>query len=254
MQEQPKSAKDLYSTYPNDGHYMPIYMAYQRKWRSSTREFEKISINTIANYLNSLSQNEKAKILDIGCSTGNFLKHVRDNDIKAELYGGDLSESSIQACKKDPALTGINFEVLDLLNVTQSGAFDVVNAGAVLYGFEERDFNRAIANIGKALRKGGLFIAYDFYHRFKQELSIIERTSYFPEGHPIHIRSFESVETTLRKCGFRSIEFFPFNISIDLTPADPDDPVMTRTRLVEGERLQFRGSIYEPWCHLIARL
>ena len=58
----------------------------------------------------------------------------------------------------------------------------------------------------------------------------------------------------LMNAGFSDIQFYPFEIPIDLPEPNAASDLTTYTRRTEiGSRLQFRGSLYQPWCHLTAR-
>ena len=46
------------------------------------------------------------KYRTVGCSTGNFLLHLRRALPDLELVGGELAESSLEICRHNPDLAG----------------------------------------------------------------------------------------------------------------------------------------------------
>lgn len=217
-------------------------LEYQvRQYRNTPRESDKVIL--------SLLRELSGTLLDIGCSNGNLLKQIRDA-FAFDLCGGDLSPLRIDICRKDSGLAGIRFEVMDIMELP-SGSFDVVVANAVLCLLSEADYQKAISSIARALKPSGTLIAFDWMHEFDQELAVTERTPEIPEGIHLYFRSFRTVRAILSRHGFGDARFMPFAIPIDLEAAP--GTVNTRTiRSAEGGRLQFRGALYQPWCHLAA--
>jgi SAM-dependent methyltransferase len=233
----------LFESYPNDKNHIPTYIAYQSKYIGEARESDKVIIE--------LLRGASGELLDIGCSTGNLLRHVQAALPALSLTGGEMSDAQLDACKADPSLS-MNFEKLDILNLP-ANRFDYIVANAILYGFGDEDFDRALGSIAASLRLGGTLIAFDFFHGFPQELTIVERSSGFPDGHPLHFRSFERTKDRLKSAGFAKAEFHPFNIPKTLKPS-ADNPLQTYTvETVTGVNLQLRGALAQPWCHLVAK-
>ena len=86
------------------------------------------------------------------------------------------------------------------------------------------------------------------------ELTIVETNEWNPDGLTMYWRPMAKVESALRAAGFSSVEFRPFVLPIDLPFPGYDEDVVTYTRKDEhGERMAFRGVLFQPWCHLIAR-
>ena len=57
----------------------------------------------------------------------------------------------------------------------------------------------------------------------------------------------------LEESGLGNASFEPFSIQIDLPRPEISGPIYTYTvRTDEGDRLQFRGTLFQPWCHLVA--
>lgn len=247
---------DLYDVYPHNQSHMKDYVAYQKRYRDNIRESDRVVLDIIAATIgpNSARAARPAELLDIGCSTGNLLRHIKRAFPSLALSGGDLSAMQLELCRKDPELDGITFLRADLKALPSNRRYDLIVANAILYGFDATTFAECIRSVGGALKAGGSLIAFDYFHPWKQEVAIIEKTGDFPDGHPLHFRSYRGTEALLRQNGFERIQFRPFSIPIDLPrPAYDTDYVETYTvPTAAGERLLFRGAIGQPWCHLVA--
>ena len=108
---------------------------------------------------------------------------------------------------------------LDIRALATEKKYDIITTNAILYGFDELGFSESISSIASALNPEGYLIAFDFFHPWKQEVSIIEKTGNFPEGHPLHFRSYDLVQSTLKRNGFDDIQFKPFSIGISISYA-----------------------------------
>jgi SAM-dependent methyltransferase len=232
--------------YMNDTH-----VKYQEKYRVNAPERDKVLLALIKARL---ADEKQGELLDIGCHQGNLLFQLKENLPGWILEGGDLFSGVIEFCNQDPELSSIRFSVMDILSMPLDRKWDVIIANAVVFRFAPEDFEIAVRNISGSLNPGGLFFGLDFYHDFEQNLRIEERTPEHPEGLLLHIRSKSYVQELLLSLGFRAIDFYPFEIPIDLPLSHPSNALHTHTRqALDGKRLQFRGSIYEPWCHLVAK-
>lgn len=226
---------------------MSEYIKYQERYKLNPRESDKI----LAALIRKNVRANEPKILDIGCSTGNLLRLIQADFQKAKLWGADLNPDQIEHCKKDISLKQIKFNVMDICKITD-GPFDCITANAVLAVIDESLFQKAIASIYENLSPGGVFACFDWFHPWKQDLVIIEKSKAFPEGLPLHFRSYDTVISFLERAGFRKYKFQPFSISFDL-PKTGFDQITTYTeKLADGGRLQFRGCLSQPWNHLVA--
>jgi SAM-dependent methyltransferase len=245
------ATKHSYREYVTDRALLDQYEAYQQRYRDSIRESDKILVELIRG----ATQGRPASLLDIGCSTGNLLRHVRRLLPELRLTGADLSQSAVEKCRADPGLADISFGVFDMLDLSPAGRFDVIVANAVTVYFDWPDYRKAIASVFAALEPGGSYLAFEWLHPFSvQDLTIIETNDWNPEGLKLCFRPIPKVETLLREIGFASVEFRPFELPIDLPFPGHDADVVTYTRKDErGHRMAFRGALYQPWCHMIAR-
>jgi SAM-dependent methyltransferase len=244
-----------YSDYVSDDAFQARYATYQQRYADSIRESDKVLLRLVAE----AAGRPDPRVLDIGCSTGNFLRHLRGAMPEAQLTGGDMAAGVLEGCRSDPALSGIDFRVMDMTAV--EGRYDVVVANAVGFFLTAEEYERALAGIARALEPGGAYIAFEWLHPFVQELAIREVSKWRPDGLTIHARSFDAVDGMLRRAGFREVEFKPFEIPFDLQPgatvsdnADVVENLVSYTvRTEDAARLTFRGALYQPWCHFVAR-
>ncbi|MGV3697719.1 methyltransferase domain-containing protein [Flavobacterium sp.] len=99
---------------------------------------------------------KNSKILDIGCSSGVFLKDLETLGFKTEnLYGIDISESAIQNCRAN----GIpNSFVMDAQNIALNESFDIIIASDCLEHLE--DDKKALKNWNSLLKIGGTMYVF----------------------------------------------------------------------------------------------
>jgi trans-aconitate methyltransferase len=228
------------------------YAKYQEQYRAKLKDSDAQILRLIDGLLPKGGKGNT--IVDIGCHTGNLLHHLKRRYPEAQLAGWDIFPAVIDAARMDPELASVTFDVMSVLDVQAAGLADVAVLSAVLFRFGDREHETAWRQIGKTLKPGGHAVVLDFYHEFRQTLRIVDETDVHPDGLTLNLRSRWDVEKQLQSLGFDQVRFFPFEISIDLARKDPGDPVTTYTcGTLDGRRLQFRGALYQPWCHLTAR-
>jgi len=237
-----------YEKYVKDSTFLAYYNEYQRRYAGQIAERDKVLLGLLAE-----KTQGRGTLLDIGCSTGNLLLHIRRAFPEMKISGGELADSSLAEARANPELAGIVFEQMDMLDL--KGRYDciVANAVAVYFGWDE--YERALASVARALSPGGIYFAFEWLHPFDdQDLEIIETTVSHPEGLKIHFRPYGKVARLLTKYGFEDVEFHPFVLPIDLPfPGHQGDAISYTMRKDDGERLCFRGALYQPWCHMSAR-
>jgi SAM-dependent methyltransferase len=247
--------RTLYERYPNDNEYIKSYIEYQGRYEKDARQSDMKLIELVSRVLASYSTTHRqVRLLDIGCSTGNLLSHLKNAFPTLHLGGGDLSELSIASCRNNSALNGIEFQVMDILRLGEyASCYNIVTANAILYGFADDLFEASLRNIGEALVSGGSLVAFDFFHPWEQDVELIEKSAHFPQGHPLHFRSYSTARAMLLAAGFEEPHFSPFRIGIDL-PDKGYSSIATRTTMTKsGDRIMLRGCLSQPWCHLVAR-
>jgi len=254
MERQKMSNDFTYQDYVTDKNFLDEYNAYQAKYAKQMRESDKVLLGLVREIVSKQDPAKgKLKLLDVGCSTGNLLLHLKRLIPQIALTGGDLAASSLDECRANPELAGIAFEVMDLLNLPGKANYDIITVNAVLYMMEDVQFEMAMKSIAGALRPGGCVIVFDFFHPYPQDLHIIEVSKSHPAGLRLRFRPMAQVESVLEKSGFGKPDFHPFTLPIDLPPSGNEGDLITYTvPVVDGRKLPFRGTLFQPWCHMSA--
>ena len=245
-----------YREYVADEQFLRDYNVYQAKYAKQMRESDKVLVALIRELLARRGASAaRPRLLDIGCSTGNLLLHLKRLLPHAHLTGGDLAESSLAECRANPELSGIDFKTLDILKLPSDVRYDVIVVNAVLYMMEDQQFEQALSSIAAALPPSGALAVFDFFHPFEQDLSIMEVSKTHPKGLRLRFRMMSSVTRLLEAKGFNDMKFYPFTLPIDLPRNADDSELITYTvPTSEGVRLPFRGTLFQPWCHLTATM
>jgi SAM-dependent methyltransferase len=244
-----------YHEYVTDEAFLRDYNAYQAKYAQQIRESDKVLIGLVRDIAERRdSAGGPLRLLDIGCSTGNLLLHLKRLIPGLALTGGDLAESSLAACRANPELSGIDFRMLDLLDLPGDSRYDVIAVNAVLYMMTDEQFEQALRSLVRALQPGGTMIAFDFFHPFEQDLTIIEASKTHPNGLRLRFRPISRATAALNAAGFENAVFRPFTLPIDLQRhQDPSELITYTVPAADGRRLPFRGTLFQPWCHLTAQ-
>lgn len=248
------SDKFAYHDYVSDEKFLAEYNAYQARYAGTVRESDKVIISLVKDLVTK-ADGRTLKVLDIGCSTGNLLLHLKRMVPDAEYVGGDLAKSSLDECRKNPDLAGIEFEEMDILNLGAREEYDIVIANAVAVYFTWPEYEQALASVSAVLKPDGSYIAFEWLHPFtNQDLAIYETTLGHPEGIRICFRPIPKVMRKLEAVGLKDNGFMPFELPIDLPMPGYDEEVVTYTVNGQaGNRMMFRGALFQPWCHMIAR-
>jgi SAM-dependent methyltransferase len=238
-----------YRDYVEDSAHMREYSDYQQRYAETPRESDKVLIDLVREHAP-----EGGSLLDIGCSTGNLLLHLSRLLPGLELHGADMASDVIAACRSDERLAGIDFHVENMLDMGLDRSFDVVTANAALMFFTPEELRRALSELGSIVSPGGHLIGFDYVQPFDAQVEIVETSRAFPNGLHFFFRSERQVRDDLDAAGFGDVTFQPFHVPIDLPrPDDPGDISSWTRRTDDGTRLSFRGSLYQPWCHFVAR-
>ena len=253
MSGEHAQTKPAYRRYTDNQAHMTKYVAYQERYANDIRESDRVTIRLISDWVADHGEGP-FDLLDVGCSTGNFLRHVRHADLPLRLQGADLAASALQIAREDAVLEGIAFIEHDIVACPPSELIDVITFNAVFFAFGPEEFRSAVANAAAALRPGGALICWDLFNPFQQRLDIVETSQGYPDGLRIVVRSYEDVREAVAEAGLNEPHLEPFRLPVDLSGGD--DPASNQTYSVtssDGDRLLFRGSLHQPWCHMVAR-
>jgi SAM-dependent methyltransferase len=248
MSDQP-----FYREYVTDEKFLTDYQRYQQRYAVTIRESDRILIELLRGLVTSRPEGDAFKVVDVGCSTGNLLLHIKNALPALSLTGGELDKGSLELCRTNPDLSGIRFEEIDLLKIPYASEFDAVLVNAVLYMLAEAEFKQALHSVAAALRPGGTLLAFDFFHPYDQQLDIKETSETHPNGLMLHFRPQHLVRQWLADAGFDSVKIHPFRIPVDLPHPERAGDMRSYSVLTStAERLLFRGALFQPWCHLVA--
>ncbi len=243
-----------YQDYVSDAAFIDRYNSYQTKYSKQMRESDRIIIELVREIQSKHDFNSgPMRLLDIGCSTGNLLLHLKSCLPQLTLTGADLAESSLQACRANQELEGVEFKIMDLLNLPAGADYNIVSVNAVLYMMDDAQFANGLRSIAGSLKPGGTLIAFDFFHPYSQDLHINEISTSHPDGLRLRFRPMDMVRPILSEAGFKNAVFRPFTLPFDLPVSGEAADLITYTvPTLEGKKLPFRGTLFQPWCHLVA--
>jgi SAM-dependent methyltransferase len=251
-----------YKSYVTDDHFTERYQDYQKRYATEPRESDKVIIAAVRELAAKNSTPARPlRLLDAGCSTGNLLSHLKRLQPEIELTGGDMVPTILDECRKNPALAGIAFTDLNLLDFRASTPYDFITVNAVLYMLDDAQLKQGLEQVFASLHPGGWLLAFDFFHRFNQDLAIHEKSRSHPDGLMLHFRPMSQTRPLLERIGFANVEFRPFCIPIDLQSGSTftdnrdgfEDLNSYTVKDESGARMLFRGTLYQPWCHLLAQ-
>ena len=250
------SQKSSYQNYVTDEQFLSDYNSYQAKYAANIRESDKVMLAILRDVIAKYEKKDKPlRLLDVGCSTGNLLLHLKYHFPELDLTGGDLAISSLEDCRANPKLQGITFAEIDMLNIPATKPYDIIIANAVAVYFFWHEYKSAMQSVYNALAPKGVYMAFEWLHPFiHQDIVINETPISHPDGIRICFRPMQKTEMVLRDAGFAEVQFKPFEMPFDLPESDPSGEVVSFTRTTgNGERLCFRGALSQPWCHLVAK-
>jgi SAM-dependent methyltransferase len=137
--------------------YAEYFGVEDRHWWFIGRR--RIILSLLAERLPPASANGTRRILDLGCGTGTMLAHLRKF---GEVEGVDADEQAVEFCR---ARGELQVRLLDGPELPlPDNAFDLVTALDVLEHIE--DDSRALREIRRVLRPGGLLLATVPAHRW----------------------------------------------------------------------------------------
>lgn len=120
---------------------------------------------------------DKFNVLDAGCGTGFLTNYFAYQNKKTHFAGVDFSNSVIHADKvsKQLGIKNVYYEQDDLCSWKSKELFDVIICQGVLHHIPE--YNKALDNLKKFLKVGGIFII-GLYHPWGKLLQKIMPKNY----------------------------------------------------------------------------
>ncbi|MDP3730594.1 MAG: malonyl-ACP O-methyltransferase BioC [Candidatus Omnitrophota bacterium] len=101
-----------------------------------------------------------ARILEIGCGTGNYTRFLAEKFSEARVIAVDKSKKMVEIAKKKLAGKGIEFIVADAEDLRPEGEFDLITSNAALQWL--KDFESTMLNYKNALAENGV-IAFSMF-------------------------------------------------------------------------------------------
>jgi ubiquinone/menaquinone biosynthesis C-methylase UbiE len=103
------------------------------------------------------------KVLEVGCGTGIFTRHVADALGSSEVTGLDMDASRLAFAREHNGAPNVRYEQGDLLALPfDSNGFDLVFCRFVLVHVQ--DPTQALSEMKRVTRPGGRVVAYDMVH------------------------------------------------------------------------------------------
>jgi SAM-dependent methyltransferase len=171
------SQSSSYQEYVTDDKFLSDYNAYQAKYSKELRESDKVLIELIRQVIEKRGAiGQPLRLLDIGCSTGNLLLHLKKLFPKLILTGGDLAKSSLEECRANSELTDVEFIDLDMLDINTGANYDIVVANAVAVYFFWDEYQKAAKSVFTALADGGSYLAFEWLHPYVHQDIVINET------------------------------------------------------------------------------
>lgn len=189
-------------------------------------------------------------VLDVGSGTGFYIDRWKENGAK-DITGVDLTSVAVRnltELHKD-----CTFHQLDIstsIDVFEGKQFDVISCFDVLYHVvEEEKFNKALENIHKLLKPGGVFVVSDnFIHNKKWEVEhqVVRTDDEFCKG----------LTDAGFKLGNRKAMFYMMNMPVDSNSKFLNWIWKTQLKFVHRSEWwgNFVGMMVYPWEMLALRL
>lgn len=154
----------------------------------------------LLDFQNFLAEKSEIKsILEVGCSTGMFLEEFSDFFSKKEYLGLDISQKSIELCRKK---FNSNFVCADFLKYDFDKQYDLVYSFDVID--HVYDINGFMKKIVESTKKFAYINAYRGYHK---ELKTHKSTFRDTEGIFMNDISIFEIKDNLIKSGLSKNEF-----------------------------------------------
>lgn len=98
-----------------------------------------------------------AKVLELGCGAGQFIRAVKKNRPDLDCYGCDISKNAIEAARKEN--DGVGYELSEEKRMPyENGVFDALLVFDVLEHVQDPD--ALLAEINRVMKDGGVFYCF----------------------------------------------------------------------------------------------
>lgn len=234
------------ATYRNQAQYII------EKW--SQRPEPKELFKKLASLIQMQSGHEKARVLDVGCATGELIFYLKSCFAGMELTGVDIFPELIEEAQR--LVPFAHFQLGSALDLPQdfTDRYDISLAMGVLAIFDIEEAPRFFENLLRCTHKGGRIYVCSHFNDHPVDVMIQHRKRLngklgtWEKGQNIY--SKETIGEILHgQC--KTHQFHEFNIPFDLAPKS--DPVRSWTirtehnpyQLINGLKLMIDLSILE---------
>jgi len=166
--------------------------------------------------------------LDVGCGTGALTQNILDHASPKSVKGVDPSSGFIEYAKARLTSGRVSFEVTDAQSLSiDTASFDAAVAGLVLNFVPQP--SRAVAEMARVVRPGGVVAAYVWDYAGKMELMryfwdaavALDPAAYeLDEGRRFPICQPEPLTELFTKAGLHRVEVRPIDIPTDFRDFD----------------------------------
>jgi len=220
------------------------YIYFEEDYYKNKKETFSFLIDILKNY-----RKDKFSLLDLGCSRGELLYHIKNDLINySKLSGLDYSEDLIKSAKEQDFLKGIDFHVGDAQNFELNQKFDfIVCSGTVGY-FDSLD--ELFKMIKKHLNKGGVALVFHLFNELDVDVHVKYRNNkYFDQfecGWNVH--SIQTAKKVLSNLNLSLKATHRFQLSFNDKPKE--DPARSWTSHVDGNKkfINGLGQVFDLIC------
>jgi SAM-dependent methyltransferase len=185
--------QQVYDRFYKQYRYSPAYLAHE------ISEPERAYFNDVLTTLRSHLDHENSTIFDIGCGSGNFLKHCRSAQAK-NLFGVDLSTACVSSLQQ----AEFNAEVGSVSSIPFPG---IRPAAVVLSHILEHivDLRTALGTLRERLADGGIvYVEVPDTEAFPQFTEHAPLRYFYPQ-HVVHFDQIH-LDNLFQSNGFRKLE------------------------------------------------
>jgi ubiquinone/menaquinone biosynthesis C-methylase UbiE len=190
---------------------MKTSQTHTYKKNDELRHHQKILLNFIKK---DFKQNEKKRILDIGCANGIFLRNLNVSFKNFSSLGVDTSSDMISLAKKNK-ISNIEFVKKDFMNLKYKSYFDIITASGVLAFYD--DYTKPINKMLSFLKKNSYLYIFGTFNTENIDTLVKFRNNYTKSNWEKGLNSF-SIKTISNFLKNKNLlfEFKRFNLPFKL--------------------------------------
>lgn len=177
-----------------------------------SNNWKKLTWNTERQMLSKFEMAEKvidfSKVkswIDIGCGTGEFFKHILDNNNIENVTGFDAVEEFMNISKNDVNVNyNINYIVDNIITTQHNETYDLVTCSGIMQVFDYDKLDIMFSNFYKFLNPGGqiwIDTLNFYYEKFNNK-----------RVGGVYTFKMSEIENLLSKFGFKEIESKCFSV------------------------------------------